>query len=300
MTELPFEVTGNLEFKERVGVIFPGTIIVSNEDVISEAAPENLVLHQSGKIEMGTTFPRRVVNLHQKGDFLGLSLRSGLAQIGLNIKSLEVNSVTAEANVILENLNPDILTLRAGERIKIGRPYIRSGEPLGDKELEEVKTGIKCRRHDCLEIIEFPDISSDLLLAIPLAKRILPQEHSQSQVNLASLARGTERERLHKQMGFDTNRDRHDSYFDDHNLSLASTDKLTLPEDRDLFIVGVRNKKTGQLFQHGASSLLFSQSPDGKIYHHERIVEILAPPSYLATEDINNFQVLCLAYRHQA
>src|SRR3989344_2111784 len=126
----PLEISGVLMETESKPRIKEGEILVADKDM--EMLPtQSAKMKQFHSVLVRGNLPGAVIINYGLDTRFSLSLRSKLAQLGINIEDLKLtSSFPYKLEVTLKNYNTTTVSVEEGEKIEIGRPFIRHKSPI--------------------------------------------------------------------------------------------------------------------------------------------------------------------------
>lgn len=253
--------------KEAVGFLSrPGSVLAQREDIYSDPFTKPKFLGPRNKLKV-TFRPDKdflgIVN-ESRAEF-GLHLKSNLAQAGLTYENLAKSERDpSQYEITLINVGPNTLILPADYKLPLGNPFGHAKKKYSEKEMEEELKKIKRENKSSTgkgnKFILLP-FGEETHLGIEMARMLIDGENGEP-INLKELARGTDRENLHRQIGivpFDGENLRNDSIY----LLMETEGPIHYPKGQGVLmqkgVVIIEDLSTGQkremIFDHGPSNL---------------------------------------------
>lgn len=288
----------------------PGDLYVANEDAIG-FIEKSLYLAPGDGVSLEVALPFDITDL-PKNSILGLSLRSNLAQSGLDIESMtykwsqpqQSEGLRLKLKLKNNSLNSFYLPKSDAEErtsLSIGRVYFRHPVPLQGEALGTVADRIT-REDTVITVGQDTRLSPYQYVKLPVIHS-LRQVTVPAPINLNELPRGSRREQLHSVLGVS----RDDSVPDsavclDTPITLVESENIALPDDVYLFVIGAVDSNelddsSDDVIFHTASTLLYDSLPDDNRNPHTRIGEIYQNGNALPT-DVTKLSLACFAYTY--
>jgi hypothetical protein len=287
--------------------LMPGDMYVANHDSVGVSeTPIFLLPGSSCVFDIETSID---ISDIPKNSILGISLRSGLAQSGLDIDETSISPINSNGKLTMRTKigNHSLNTYyaqpekNAPVRLKIGRLYMRHPTPIeGDelkKEIEQFHTLGKP-----IETNFINDLSVHESVLLPVTNTIR-QTQIPPALNLVDLPRGSKREKLHKVLNVSSSHDiKPTTEYLDTPITMIETASMRLSDNTYLFVIGaiedLEMDNSNTIF-HTSSTLLYDNIPGDDRPMHTRIGEIYKN-GHRIPEDVSKMKIVCLAYHYHS